>query len=108
MNFLRTTYPGKPIVFMTPARCLYENIDDLYPSCDQRKIADAKPLIEYVKIIEETAVQFSIPTLNLYENLGLDPHDPDIHKKYTVDGLHFNDAGHEIIAEKLKDFIDSL
>ena len=52
-----------------------------------------------------TAKQFDIPVLDLYHNLGLDP---QCFEAYTMDGLHFNDAGHEILAQKLKDFIEAL
>ena len=44
---------------------------------------------------------------NMYR-LGLDPHDPEIFDTYTMDGLHFNDAGHAVIAQKLKDFIEAI
>jgi len=108
MNFLRENYAGKPVVFMTPARCCYGNVDDLKPSPRPIKRPDAKALIAYVEVIEQTARQFDIPVLNLYHKLGLDPHDPEIAQKYTSDGLHFNDAGHEFLALRLKEFIESL
>jgi lysophospholipase L1-like esterase len=108
MNYLRQNYAGKPVIFMTPARCYYGNLDDLKPSTRANKLPDAKALIAYVEVIEETAKQFDIPVLNLYHKLGLDPHDPEIAQKYTSDGLHFNDAGHEFIAKRLCEFIESL
>lgn len=108
MNYLKENYKNKPIIFMTPARCHYGEIDCFFTSNHKNKIADAKPLIAYVEAIEETGKLFGIPTLNLYDKLGLDPHDPEIKERYTVDGLHFNDAGHEFIANALKGFIESL
>lgn len=109
MNFLRETYKGTPVVFMTPARCYWNgNIDDRIPSIHPYKQPDAKPLLDYVEVILETAKIFDIPTLDLYHNLGLDAHDPECYKTYTVDGLHFNDAGHAVIAQRLKDFIETL
>ena len=110
MNYLRQTYPGKPIVFMTPARCfLRKEVDDLVVSTHARKRPGiGKPLRPYVDAILETAKLFHIPALDLYNDLGLDPHDPLIFDTYTMDGLHFNDDGHGVIAEKLKNFIESL
>ena len=109
MNMLRETYKEKPIIFMTPARCLFHgHIDDLYPSVHERKCVVGKALIEYVNVIVETAKQFNINVLNLYTDLGIDPHDPEQFEKYTADGLHFNDQGHAILAQKLKDFIDAM
>ena len=110
MNYLCTSqsYDGKPIIFMTPARCCYGLVDDLAPSPRPVKGPDAKPLRAYVDAIEETARQFGIPVLNLYDRLGLDPHDEEIRERYTVDGLHWNDEGHAHIARCLCDFIESL
>ena len=110
MNYLRNTYPGKPIVFMTPARCfLRKEVDDRIVSTHARKRPGiGKPLRNYVDVILETAKQFEIPAMDLYNDLGLDPHDPEIFDTYTMDGLHFNDAGHAVIAQKLKDFIEAI
>jgi len=109
MNFLREKYGSKPIVFMTPARCfLRKEVSDLYPSTHAKKTTPGKALLAYVDVILETAKQFDISVLDLYHDLGLDPHDPTVFDTYTVDGLHFNDAGHGVIAEKLKAFLESL
>ena len=109
MNFLREAYPGKPVVFMSPARCLLRmETDDLKPSNRTNKLPDAKPLLAYVEAIQETAKLFDIPVLDLYHNLGLDPHDPKIYREYTADGLHLNDAAHGIIAQRLKEFLEAL
>ena len=110
MNFLRETYGDKPILFMTPARCYLRGgeVDDLHPSAHAKKTTPGKELIAYVDVIKETAKQFDVKVLDLYHNLGIDPHDPKDYETYTVDGLHFNDAGHEVLAQKLNSFIDSL
>ena len=109
MNYLREVYGDKPIIFMTPARCyLRKEVDDRIVSTHAKKLPGGKPLIDYVEVILETAKQFRIPVLDLYRDLGIDPHDPADFDTYTVDGLHFNDAGHGVLAEKLKAFLESL
>lgn len=109
MNFLRETYAGKPVIFLTPARCfLRKEVDDLVTSTHARKRPGGKPLLAYVEVILATAKQFGIPVLDMYHNLGLDPHDPECFDTYTIDGVHFNDAGHAVIAQRLKEFIESL
>ena len=110
MKYIRETYGNKPIIFMTPARCYLRGgeVDDLLPSAHAKKTTPGKELLAYVTVIQETAKQFDIAVLDLYRDLGLDPHDPQCYKTYTVDGLHFNDAGHGVIAQKLKEFIESL
>ena len=109
MNFLRETYGNKPVVFMTPARCfLRKEVDDRIVSTHAKKLPGGKPLVAYADVILETAKKFDIPVLDLYRNLGLDPHEPECYDTYTIDGLHFNDAGHAVLAQRLKEFIDTL
>ena len=108
MNFIKTQYPNKTVVFMTPARLCYEGMDGRKPSNRPQKQADAMPLRDYIEIIKQTARQFDIPVLDMYEKLGIDPTDPDQKETYTSDGLHFNDAGHHKIADALQTFLESL
>ena len=109
MNFLRETYGEKPVIFMTPARCFLRNqVDDLIPSVHAAKRVPGKPLRDYVDVIIETAKQFRIPVLDLYQDLGVDPHIPEHFEAYTMDGLHLNNDGHLLIAQKLKTFIEAL
>ena len=109
MKYLKENYPDKPIIFLTPARMfLRHEVTDLQPSTHARKWTPGKELAAYVDVILETAKQFGIPVLDLYHNLGLDPHDQAVFDAYTVDGLHFNDAGHAVLANCIKEFIESL
>lgn len=109
MNYLRETYKDKPIIFFTPARCFLRNqVDDLFPSVHAAKRIPGKPLKDYADVILETAKQFNIKILDLYNDLGVDPHISEQFQKYTTDGLHFNDDGHALLAEKLKELIESI
>lgn len=109
MNYLREVYADKSVIFMAPARCfLRKEVDDRVVSTHAKKRPGGKPLRDYVDVILETGKRFDIPVMDLYNDLGLDPHDPEIFDTYTMDGLHFNDAGHAVIAQKLKDFIEAL
>ncbi len=104
MNFLKTEYTDKTIVFMAPAH----RVGDREVAQVPEKLPDALPLAAYVDIIIETAKQFDIPVLNMYEKLGIDPTVDEDREKYTTDGVHFNSAGHERIANVLKDFLERL
>ncbi len=108
MSFLKTEYPGKTVVFMTPAHCCFEGGTDAEPSRDNRKNNNALPLVEYVNIIKEAGKEYGIPVLDLYHTLPIDPNREEDKKAYTVDGLHFNDAGHHILAQTLKRFLEEL
>ena len=108
MNLIKTQHPDKTVVFMTQARLCYDGMDGSAPSHRPQKAADAKPLCDYIAAIEKTAAQFKIPVLNLFEKLGIDPTKPEDKEKYTADGLHFNDAGHHILAARLQEFLEAL
>ena len=110
MNYLKKEFKdkGKTVVFVSPAHCCFSDITDDKPSTRACKKPDAMPVVGYVDVIKETAKQFDIPVLDLYRNLPLDPNDPGIRQKYTSDGLHFNDAGHHILARTIGDFLLSL
>jgi len=108
MNFLRTQYADKTVVFMAPARLYYCGMSGAEPSVHENKGPDALPLLGYTEIIKKTAADFDIPVLDLYEKLGIDPTNPEEYEKFTVDGLHFNDAGHHRIAACLQEFLLAL
>ncbi len=101
MNILMELYPEKQIVFLTPAR---RELDEAV-SDDLNKREDAKPLKAYVDVIIEKGREYNIPVLNLYDDLGINPNNEDEKEKYTVDGLHFNDEGHGVLAERIINFL---
>ena len=104
MTKLKDMYPNSLIVFMTPAR----RLGDEMPSASVHRYYPSLILREYVDVIIETAKDFNIPVLDLYSELGIDPNLESDRLKYTAEGLHFNDAGHRVIAERLKAFLESL
>lgn len=100
---LITRYINATIVFITPLHRINE--DNL--KGDAKKI-DVAPLKEYVKIIREVAEYYSLPVLDLYANSGLQPELKIIRDHFVYDGLHPNDAGHEILARKITAFLKTL
>lgn len=108
MDLIKTQHPGKTVVFMTSARLCYDGMDGSKPSIRPQKAPGAKNLFAYIDAVKQTAAKFDIPVLDLYEKLGINPVNPEEKEKYTVDGLHFNDAGHHIIAARLQEFLEAL
>lgn len=104
MNYLRTEFAGRPVVFLTPARCR----GDEAVSRQHPQNGTAYPLIAYVDAITLIAADYDIPVLDLYRNLGIDPNKEEDRKNFAPDGLHFNDAGHERIAALLSGLLASL
>ncbi len=108
MKLLRETYPSAKVVFLTPARCLFGASDYRYPSRAKGKQADAKPLRFYCEVMIETAKKYGIDVLDLYEAMPVEILDGDARKRYTTDGLHFNDDGHHILADVIEEFLMSV
>ena len=97
-------YPGTPIVVLTPLHRLNE--DNVRG--DGYKTNGLAPLKTYVDIIREVAEYYSLPVLDLYANSGLQPKVPVIQEKFMPDGLHPCDAGYDILANKITQFLKTL
>ncbi len=104
MTFLKEQYPNQKVVFMTPAR----RCGDELKSNHLNKLSDAKPLRSYVDVIIEKGKAHDIPVLDLYKDLKIDLNKQEDRTAFSPDGLHFNDAGQEKIAELLIDFLENL
>lgn len=101
---IRELYPDAVHVFLAPAHCH----DDDMPSKSIHKPVQGLPLEAYVNAILEIASAHGFYTLNMYEKLGIDPKKQEEKEAFTIDGTHFNDAGHAIIADRIEEFLKSL
>ena len=97
-------YPEADIVVLTPLHRLNED----NPYGDGFKVIPTAPLKTYVEIIREVAEYYSLPVLDLYAASGMQPKVPVICRKYMPDGLHPSDAGYEILARKITQFLKAL
>lgn len=96
-------YSGKTIVIVTPLhRC---NEMSEYGDCKEKRYGSLR---EYVNIIREVAEYYSLPILDLYANSGLQPEVEVIKNTYIPDGLHPNESGHQILAQKFEAFFHNL
>lgn len=104
MTRLHERFPGKPIVICTPLhRCNEDN-----PKGDGQKAYNVAPLRTYVNIIREVAEYYSLPVLDFYAESGIQPKVDVIREKYCPDGLHPNDAGHVLLANKIYAFLRNM
>ena len=95
-------YPGATIVVMTPTHRLSED----EPVKGNRR--STEKLSGYVRAIREVAEYYSLPLLDLYAHGGIQPRVDVQREMYMPDGLHPNDAGHGLIAERLAGFLRAL
>ena len=95
MEKLINKYQGKPIVFLTPIH-----------RCEEEK--NGKKLITYVNIIKEVSQYYAIPVFDLYANSGIQPEVEILKEKFCPDGLHPNDDGHKLMAERIGNFLAAL
>lgn len=65
-------------------------------------------LRDFVNIIKEVAEYYSLPVCDLWSISGIQPKVTTIKEKFCPDGLHPNDAGHELLADRIANFILSL
>ncbi len=96
-------YIGKPVIIMTPLH----RVGDTNAERPDKAYAYGT-LKDYVEIIREVAEYYSLPVLDLFKYSGLQPEIPEIKEEYIPDGLHPNDNGHIIIANKLQKFLEQL
>lgn len=96
---LPAQYPKAKIVVLTPLHRVEETI----PKGEQ-----GWHLADYVQVIRDTAKQYDLPVLDLFETSAIKAQIPEIAAQLTADGLHPNDAGHEILACEIGEFLKAL
>ena len=100
---LMDKYPKAQLVVMTPLHRLNEN--KAYNDFGVRCVGC---LEDYVEIIREVAGYYGIPVLDLHRVSGMQPAVQTLRETYMPDGLHPNDAGHELLYSRLKGFLEPL
>lgn len=101
---LTEKYPGKQIVILTPLHRWNEN----NKRGEGGKKEDIGTLKDYVEAIREVAEYYSFPVLDLYAVSGIQPGVRIMRERFMPDDLHPNDAGHEILADKISAFLKAL
>ena len=96
-------YPTSTIAVCTP---LHRN-NEQSPRGDGYK-EPTLPLIGYVNIIREVAEYYSLPLIDFYKNSNIVTEIEEVRRKFIPDGLHPNDAGHEILAARIAGVLKTL
>lgn len=118
---LGTAADQTPDTFSGACHCLYASLLEQFPHsrivvltplhrAEERvpKPGSGAILEDYVTIIRATAKQYGLPVLDLYETSAIRANVPEIAQDLTTDGLHPNDAGHELLADEIAAFLRKL
>lgn len=105
-GLLKELYPDAVVLFLTPPH----SKGDGFPSSDPRKGSKAKRHIleDYVDMILRIVPKYGFAVFDMFRNLGIDFNNPDDYEKYSFDGLHFNDLGNRMLADKIIEVLKSL
>lgn len=98
-------YPTSTIILLTP---LHRTTEDSLWGDNVNCRCEKSPLKVYAGIIRQVAEYYSLPVLDLYATSGLQPNIPVIKEKYMPDGLHPNDSGYEVLANKIISYLKAL
>lgn len=101
-SYLMTEYPEAVIVVCTPLHRLREEKTN---GDNGQKSYHYGNLKRYVDIIREVAEYYSIPVIDFYKNSLIQPNVEVNRVKYIPDGLHPNDLGHAIMADRIGSFL---
>ena len=104
-GYLIEAYPNATLVAVTPT---HRRDEDNPRGGDGRKPQDVGTLLDYINVIREVAAYYSIPVLDMYLVSGMNPNIPSVRERFCPDGLHFNDAGHLRLADRMEGFLRAL
>lgn len=96
-------YSRSTIIAITP---LHRENEHQY--INELGIRNVGCLEDYVNVIQEVAGYYGLPVLDLYRTSGMNPNVAELKQRYNPDGLHPNDAGYEIIYQRLRSLLLSL
>ena len=104
MRKIKTMYPDKQVVILTPLhRALFNYKDKNIQLDESYQNGAGLYLDEYVKAIKETQEVWAVPVIDLGNLSGLFPLITEQTKKFNAPGdlLHPNNYGHKIMAQTL-------
>ena len=104
VNLIRKC-PSSQIVFITPLHRWNENggLGTWKPEGVKQY-----PLSAYARAIKEVCELYSIPVIDMFGAGSMPLHITEYNRIYSSDGVHSNDEGHKILANKIGNFLEDL
>lgn len=96
---LKTKYPTKTIMFMLP-------MEYSTSSANSKTNELVIPLEQYREVIRRVCQFYSIPVFELYKELGFTVNFDPQKSLFIPDGVHPNQAGHDVMARKISKYIN--
>ena len=94
---IRTRYDSSQVIILTPLHRFRSEEESMEPRLE-----------EYVNVIRELALENQFHVLDLFLQSQIHPRLKNARELLVPDGLHPNDAGHEILADEILDFLCAL
>lgn len=92
---LKTVFVNSLIVFATPIHREFE---------DERGLN----LVDFVNAIKDVCNKYNVPVIDTYNIFKVYPNIEEDKIKYTLDGLHPNDLGHDLLSDTFIKELESL
>lgn len=101
-NIASNFYPAYTWFWNNTITCegIDRQIDEMYENGDEK----GESLSEYVSAMRQIFGEYEISYIDLYEN-GIPKPITNTGDAYTVDGVHPNDNGYQLIAEKISEHL---
>lgn len=96
---LRGMRADMKIILLSPIRRLGDGASNT---------ATNQPLEAYVELLRQAAARHNVHFCDLFHEDLFDPEDPEQRRRYIPDGLHPNDEGHQVLAEKILQLVSNL
>ena len=101
---LLNRYPDGKLVVMTPLHRMSEDETDY----NERGVRRVGSLQRYADAIIEVAGFYGVPVVDLFRTSGIQPRVDILREKYMPDGLHPNDEGHALLAQRLLTVLNAI
>ncbi|MCT8386139.1 SGNH/GDSL hydrolase family protein [Leuconostoc mesenteroides] len=101
LNGLQTKFPTVPKIFISA-----QHIGDKFPGFRSTVNDLGFTQDQYEEAIIKMTSKFGVPHLSLFSDMGVTFAVDAQADVYSVDSLHPNNAGHEIIADKVLKFLN--
>ncbi len=103
IELLQKEYPHIKIVLVTPAYCYFTDENNIKIGDSNEMDFGGGILPDFVELEKQIAADYGLDIIDQYYDSGITAQNIE---EYTLDGLHFNEAGRRILAQPLIDYLE--